>query len=269
MCGSGQPTTYRLEPFLPMISYIDRRMPTPPLIPFDLPGCELHVAVQAPDGTVRDLSSEAFAQSFNRTRTTRAGHDVNIGTVQLDDVYSLKVASDRFRVTFDQYGHHVITMTGVVSDIWRNSTHGGGTYDVWVAHPLDVDTGVLVGTPLAVGDAFNPMIQFYPRVPADVSLIVTLYPDSDPTQMITHALSGRANPYGTFSAGDPITLTQPGECRVDLTAVYTNASGEIYMGRMYSIRTGMAAMTPLTGPGETICSPRWMSSGPRATCRWR
>ncbi len=37
---SGQPIAYRLEPFLPMISFTDRRMPTPPLLPFDLPGGE-------------------------------------------------------------------------------------------------------------------------------------------------------------------------------------------------------------------------------------
>jgi len=248
---SGQPITYRLEPFLPMISFTDRRMPAPPLIPLDLPGGQLHVVIQEPDGTVRDLGSEAFAQSFNRTKTTHGGHDLNVGTVQMDDVYSLKAASDRFRVTFDQYGHHVITMTGVISDLWGNSYAGGGAYDVWAAHPLDIDPGVLPGTPLAVGDAFNPAIQFYPRVPADVHLALTLYPDSDPAQAITRTVTGRANDYGYFSSRNteygirntqyPISLTHPGEYRVDLTATYTNASGEMYMGTM---TWGGVVMTP-------------------------
>ena len=239
---SGQPITYRLEPFLPMISFTDRRMPTAPLIPFDLPGGQLHVAIREPDGTVRDLGDEAFAQSFNRTKTTRAGNDLNSGTVQLEDVYSLKAASDQFRVTFDQYGHHVITMTGVISDIWANGYDGGGTYDMWVAHPLDIDPGVLPGTPLAVGDAFNPAMQFYPPVPADVTLTITLYPDSDSAQAMPQTLTGQANPYGYFSpSASPLTLTQPGEYRVDLTAVYTDTGGTLYMGAM---TWGGVVMTP-------------------------
>ncbi|UCC61504.1 MAG: VCBS repeat-containing protein [Anaerolineae bacterium] len=239
---SGQPITYRLEPFLPAISFTDRRMPAPPLIPFDLPGGQLHVVVQEPDGATRDLGSEALAQSFNRTKTTRAGHDLNSGTVQLEDVYSLQAASERFRLTFDQYGHHVITMTGTVDDLWGNTYAGGGTYDVWIAHPLDVDPGVLPGTPLAVGDVFNPAVQVYPRVPADVYLTFTLYPDSDPSQAMTHTLSGRANRFGYFSPSDHASrLTRHGEYRVDLTATYTDPSGTLYMGAM---TWGGVVMTP-------------------------
>ena len=232
---SGRPVTYRLEPFLPMISFTDRRMPTPPLLPFDLPGGELCVSIEGPDGGQTDLGCEAFAQSFNRTKTTRGGHDLNSGTVQMEDVYSLKGATDRFRVAFDQYGHHVVTMTGVVSDVWGNGYAGGGTYDVWMAHPLDIDPGVLPGTPLAVGDAFNPALQINPRVPADVKLLLTHYPDSDVASAETQAVSGRANRFGTFSplaSASPMMLDSPGEYRVDLTAVYTDPSGEIHMGSM-------------------------------------
>jgi hypothetical protein len=158
-----------------VVSFTDQRLPTPPLLPLDLPGGLLSVAIREPDGGLRDLGSEPFAQSFNRTATTRGG-DLNSGTVQLEDVYSLKAASDRFRVTFDQYGHHAITMTGAVSEVWGNGYAGGGVYDIWVAEPLDIDPGVLPGTPLAVGDGFNPTLQFYPRVPAEVHLTLTSTP---------------------------------------------------------------------------------------------
>jgi len=239
---SGQPITYRLEPFLPMISFTDRRLPAPPLLPFDLPGGQLRVTIREPDGTVRDLGGEVFAQSFNRTKTTRAGNDLNSGTVQLEDVYSLKAVSDRFHVTFDQYGHHVITMTGTIDDIWGGRYEGGGTYDLWIAHPLDIDPGVLPGTPLAVGDAFNPTMQFYPRVPADVRLTLTIYPDSDPARAITHTVTGRANRFGYFSPRDPVSrIMHDGEYRVDLTAIYTDTSGEITMG---SMTWGGVVMTP-------------------------
>jgi hypothetical protein len=239
---TGDAVTYRLEPFLPMISYTDRRMPTPPLLPFDLPGGQLCVQVVEPDGSQHDLGCEALAQSFNRTKTTRGGSDLNGGTVQMEDVYSLKAASDRFRMAFDQYGHHVVTRSGVVSDLWGNLYNGGGTYDVWVAQPLDIDPGVLPGTPLAVGDAFNPSLQVYPRVPAKVALTVSLYPDSDPAREIVQSVAGTANPCGYFDGGGGgITLAEPGEYRVDLTAVYTETSGEVFRG---SMTWGGVVMTP-------------------------
>ena len=250
---TGQPIRYRLEPYLPMISFTDRRMPAPPLIPFDLPGGQLCVSMQKPDHTSHTLGCEAFSQSFNRTKTTRAGNDLNSGTVQLDDVYSLKSVSDRFYVSFDQYGHHVVTMTGYVDDLWGNRYTGGGTYDVWVAQPLDFDPGVLPGTPLAVGDAFNPVMQFYPRVPADVTLTLTHYPDSDPVQKEIYTIAGKANDYGYFHDASPaISLSSPGEYRVDITAVYTDTDGTMYMGTM---TWGGIVMTP-SGEADLIAHGR-------------
>lgn len=238
---TGQAITYRLEPFLPAISFTDRRMPTPPLLPLDLPGGEICVSVTEPDGSQRDLGCETPAQSFNRTRTTRLGTDLNSGTVQMEDVYSLKAASDRFRATFDQFGHHVVQMTGEVADIWGNVYEGGGTYDLWVAHPLDIDPGVLPGAPLAVGDRFNPSLQFYPRVPAEVELTLTLYPESDPARAVVQTFSGRANRFGTFGPGAAAPLAAPGEYRVDLQAIYTAADGTMYHGAM---TWGGVVMTP-------------------------
>ena len=238
---SGEPIGYRLEPFLPMVSFTDRRMPTPPLFPFDLPGGSLHVTIEEPDGTVRDLGREPFAQSFNRTPTTRGGEDLNVGTIQQDDVYSLKAASDRFRVTFDQYGHHVVTMTGEINDLWGNRYVGGGTYDLWMAEPLDVHPGVLPGTPLAVGDTFNPALRIYPRVPADVELTLTLYPQSDPSRAVVQTFSGQANPYGFFAPPPAAAIPEDGEYRVDLTATYTDEEGVLYMAAM---TWGGVVMTP-------------------------
>jgi hypothetical protein len=230
---TGKVIEYRIEPFLPMISFTDRRMPSPPLIPFDLPGGELCVTIKDPNNKINDLGCESFSQSFNRTKTTRAGKDLNSGTVQLEDVYSLSVPSDRFWVTFDQYGHHIVTMTGTVSDLWGNSYTGGGTYDLWVAHTLDMDPGVMPGTPFAVGDAVNPAVHIYPQVPADVNLQVTLYPDSDPAKKVVKTVSGKANRFGYFnSSSSPIIMDKPGEYRVDLTATYLSQSGEMYMGAM-------------------------------------
>ena len=94
--------------------------------------------VTDPDGSVRELGPTAFSQSFNRTPTTRAGVDLNPGTTQLNDVYSLTTGDPGFMVSFDDFGHHVITMTGEIDDIWGDTYTGGGTYDLWVAHAISV-----------------------------------------------------------------------------------------------------------------------------------
>ncbi len=230
---SSQPITYRLEPFLPMISFSDRRIPGQPSLPLALPGGQLCVIVHQPDGGTLDLGCEVFLQSFNRTKTTRSGLDLNNGTVQLDDVYSLQAASDRFRISFKQYGHHLVEMTGTVEDSWGNVYTGGGSYDVWVAQPLDIDPGILPGTPLTAGDAFNPAMQLYPPLPAQVSLTVTHYPASNPNFTEIYTVTGQANDFGYFNpGGPPIILDSPGEFRVDLQAIYTDTTGQIYMGSM-------------------------------------
>lgn len=239
---TGDPIIYRLTPHLPMISYADRFHPSPPLITFDLPGGELHIEVRKPDGQVVDLGVAPLSQSTNRTPSNPAGKDLNLGTQKMDDAYALISASDQFDYIFDQYGLHVITMTGYIEDIWGNTYLGGGTYEVWAAHTLDIDPGVLPGTPLAVGDFFNPAITIYPRIPAEVNLDVTLYPDSDPGQAIHQAVGGLSNAYGFFGQGEPlIEMTHPGEYRVDLFASGLDHTGRLYVGAM---TWGGVVMTP-------------------------
>jgi len=239
---TGLPIEYRLEPFLPTISFTDRRMPTPPRIPLELPGGQLTVTITEPDGTTTYLGDSEFAQSFNRSSTTRSGGDVNNGTVQLEDVYSLMVDEETYRVTFDQYGLHKIRMTGWVSDIWGNRYEGGGTYEVWVARPLDMDFGTLPGTPLEVGDAWNPMLTVHPRVPADVEISITQAAESDASRISTTTITGTANDHGTFAPeGAPVTANDHGEYRVDVFASYTDETGMLYAG---AATWGGVIMTP-------------------------
>jgi hypothetical protein len=150
------------------------------------------------------------------------------------------------RYEFDQYGHHVITVTGVISDVWGHSYTIGGTYDAWIARELDLDPGPLPSTPYEVGDAFSPVLQVYPGVPADVEIRLTLLPDSDPAQAITHTVRGRASRFGYFHPGpatSPITLTAAGEFRVDIQATYTDTEGTMWAG---SATWGNVVETPDT-----------------------
>lgn len=240
---TSAPIVYRLEPFLPMISADispGYSPPSPPLIPFALPGGQLRVSIQQPDGSVRDLGSEPFAQAFVRSQITAGGYNLNPETVHLHDVYSLKAATDRFRTAFEQDGHYVITMTGELEDIWGNRYTGGGTYDVWIATTLTLSPGVLPGTPFDVGDTLNPTLQLSPAAPADVTWIITQYPDSDPSQATKQTIQGRANAFGYFNNGG-VMFKAPGEYRVDVTASYRDKHGALAMGAM---SWGGIVMTP-------------------------
>jgi hypothetical protein len=243
---SGKPIAYRLEPFLPMLSFTDRAFPSVPLVPFDFPSGELDVLVEKPDGTTERIGPAPFAQSYGFQPTTLAGGDLHLGAPFLADIYSLTTRDNAFRYAFDQYGHHVVTVTGVISDVWGHNYTIGGTYDLWIARELDLDPGQLPTTPYEVGDAFSPALQVIPGGPAQVEIQLTLLPDSDPARAIAHTIRGQANRFGAFHPGpdaSPITLTAPGEFRVDAHAVYTDSEGTMWAG---SVTWGNVVETPGT-----------------------
>lgn len=228
---TGDAVAYRLEPYLPRISFADRRIPSRPLIPFTLPGGSLHVVVEEPDGGLREIGPAPFLQSVSQSRTAPGGYELNPGTTQLTDVYSLTTGEDDFSVTFDDCGRHFVIMEGWVEDVWGATYTGGGAYELWVAHPLDVDPGVLPGTPFEVGDTFNPSLRVHPRVPAEVEITVTVFPGSDPDAAEVYTLHGEANAFGVLATSEPgVTFEAPGEYRVDLVARHWTDDGVLWMG---------------------------------------
>jgi hypothetical protein len=240
--ATGAPISYLLEPHLPMMTFTDRRFPPRPWLPLKLPGGELRVTVAAPDGTRTELGPAPFVQATVQSATTAAGWDVSPGTSQMNDVYALSTGDPSFEVQFNQYGPHLITMEGEVEDVWGNRYSGGGSYEIWVAHPLDLEPGVLPGTPLAVGDAINPTVNIHPPVPAAVEMLVTSFPDSDPAQASSEVASGQANRFGVFAAPiDAPEVDRPGELRVDLFARWLAPDGALFMGAQ---AWGGVVMTP-------------------------
>jgi len=230
---TGEPIAYRLEPFLPLIALADRGVPNPPLIPFKFPSGSLKVTVERPDGTVDTLGPAPFRQSTSRSPTNEDGKVLDDGGGRMDDVYQLTTLSKEFLYTFQQYGHHVITMTGTIEDIWGNVYQGGGTYDVYVARPLRIESGQLPTTPYEVGDVFSPGLHIYPPVPAEVEIRFELLINSDPADAVERVVAGRASRFGYFHPGpefEPIVLSGPGEFRVDITARYEAPDGTLWMG---------------------------------------
>jgi hypothetical protein len=235
---SGEPIAYRLEPFLPFVSMGDRGLYGQPTVPFQLPSGSLEVQVRHPDGALDVLGPLPFQQSVHQSPSNRLGKVRDDGGGRIDDVYQLTTLAPELNYVFPGYGHYVITMTGTVEDLWGNVYHGLGTYDVFVARHLKLESGQLPTTPYEApdasspGNAFSPGIQVYPPVPADLEIRVTLLPNSDAAHPVEYLIQGQANRFGYFqpAPGAIYALVDPGEYRVDLTATYVAKDEVLWMG---------------------------------------
>ncbi|MBE0688115.1 MAG: hypothetical protein IH585_19130 [Anaerolineaceae bacterium] len=229
---TGEPLVYKLEPGSHWISASDRRFPNPPSIPLDPTSGTLEVFVEKPDGSEVLLGPVNLNQTSQRTPTNQSGDEIAEGTGQIADLYHLTTRTDSLDYSFDQYGHHVITLDGTVADIHGRVYNIYGIFDVYVARLLDLDSAQLPTTPYVQGDAFASGLHLYPPVPAEVSVEITHMPYSDPTHALTTLVTGRANEYGYFQPpiGTEIRFETPGEFRVDLNAAYTSPDGVLWMG---------------------------------------
>ena len=231
--ASGQPLTYRLEPFVPTLSHfnITSDMPNSPRIPFRFPSGSLAVTIRQPDGTETVLGPAPFVQSRSKGLTDEEGFLLDGGGGHLVDAYQLTTLDPRFEVTFAQDGLHVITVEGTIDDIWGHTWTGGGTYEVHVGRILTLDTAVLPGTHFEVGDVFNPGLVVSTPVTAEVEVRVQHVPHSNLSQLQEQVIRGRTNRFGYFQpAGNSFVFEQPGEYRVDITAQGEDGQGQLWMG---------------------------------------
>ena len=231
---TGEPLIYRLEPGSHWLSATDRRFPNPPRVPLKPVSGELEVTIEKPDGEIVVLGPAMFTQTSQRTPATRSGHGIAEGTGQICDLYHLTTRDSTFDYSFEQYGPHVITLSGQIKDIYGRSYEIDGTYDIEVARVLDIDPAQLPTTPYVQGDAFAPGLHVFPPVPAEVSVKLTHMPYSDLAQAFTTIVSGQANKYGYFQPPPrtEIRFEDPGEFRVDINAVYTDTDGTLWAGSM-------------------------------------
>ena len=232
--ASGQPLTYRLEPFAPTVSLVNTSfggLPLLPRIPFRFPSGSLTVRIRHPDGTKTVLGPAPFVQSRLKSLASEEGIPLDTGGGHITDAYQLTTLDPRFEVAFAQDGLHVITVEGTIDDIWGHTWTGGGTYEVHVGRVLALDTAVLPGTHFKVGDGFNPGLVVSPPVTADVELRLQHVPHSDISQLEERVIRGRTNRFGYFQpAGNSMIFDQPGEYRVDITARGQDAQGQWWMG---------------------------------------
>ena len=229
---TGKTITYRLEPFALSVSVGDRGTPPAiPLIPFSFPSGGMSVTLQRPDGTTLSFGPFPFVQSRMHGLVDFSGGILGSGGGHITDAYQLSTRSSELKASFDQDGLHTITLSGTIDDIWGNTWTGGGTYEVWVAQDLSLDTAVLPSTQFEVGDVFSPGVTITPGVPAAVELRYRLAPNSDASQMVETRVGGTANRFGYFyPSGTGIALDQTGEYRVDVTASFEDEEGNLWMG---------------------------------------
>ena len=232
--ASGQPLTYRFEPFAPTMSLVidaEGSLPNAPRIPFRFPSGSLTVTIRQPDGTETVLGPAPFVQSRLKGLADKEGTLLSNGGGHINQAYQISTMDPRFDVSFGQDGLHVITVEGTIDDIWGHAWTGGGTYEVHVGRVLALDTAVLPGTHFEVGDGFNPGLVVSPPVTAEVEVRLQHIPHSDISQIEERVIRGRTNRFGYFQpAGNSVVFEQPGEYRVDITARGRDDQGQLWMG---------------------------------------
>ncbi len=229
--ADGSPLVYSLEPFAPMVSQGERRMPDVPTHDFLFPSGSLAVTVTRPDAGQDVLGPQPFRCGRTRSPTSSTGVLLDNGGGNLDGVLQISTNTHAFDYAFPAYGDYLIDVVASIDDVHGNSYAGGGTYAVTVAEPLDIEPGILPMTPLTVGDSLAPALQLLPGVPADVTVHATLMPDSDAGQAIELVAQGTADRFGVFAPGGaPLTVTAPGELLVETTARWLDGDGVLWAG---------------------------------------
>ena len=231
---STAPVSYHLEPGSAWLSNTDRRLPPPPNIPLQLPSGEMEVEIHLPDGSTQVLGPAPLGQSSVRTPTTEGGAEIAEGTGHIGDLFHLYSQSDAFTFTFVQQGLHTIILHGQVLDVHGNAYSLENTYEVMVAHVLDLDPGILPTTPFTVNDFYSAGLHVFPPLPAQVTTTVTHLPYSDPAQAQVYQVPGQANRYGYFQPepGTSLPMNTPGEFRVDIQAEFHSPEGQVWFGSM-------------------------------------
>jgi len=241
---TGAPIVYDLEPYAMTIAVSNKgEAINPPAIPFRFPSGSLTVTIVRPSGITTTIPPVPFRQSRLWGQGLYADNSGLVDANYFVDPYQLTTLDPRFKVIFVEDGVHTIQVEGSIVDLWGNTWNGGGTYLVDVATPLEIDSAVIPGTPLNVGDAINPSVQLVPAVPADVEVRIRFAPSSRRDAMTESLFRLTASPHG-YAHLDPVTLAGAGEYRVDIYASWRDEKGHAWAGA----RTWGGVVAPQSSP---------------------
>ncbi len=251
---SGRRVQYLLEPYFPTIAYtgFGFMVPQVPMIAFDDSSLGvLSVTLTKPDGKEAVLAANApLLQSFI-SGSTVASYAAEISFAGPGRTYGVTTGLSSLLVDFDQYGKYKIALSGSLKTLWGQDLTIRGTYDIWVAEPLDLKLGVFEGTPLEVGDEWSPVVVVEPGVQADVTLNIDHYVDGDSAKKQTYTAAGKSNQFGYFVADKPWSPQAHGEYMARVTASYTDpVDGKLWMATRAGASIVATPNSPLIGHGE-------------------
>ena len=240
------PGEYSLEPYLLNQMPNEYDTTTAPLLPLLFPGGRIKATITLPDETVDDLADAAIVQ--NRLSTDTVDERDRFGAQTPVDAYQLMTSVPAYNgYLFDQYGEHVIRLTGNVEDIYGNRYQSGGDYRLLIAEPLDFTPGVLSGTPFFVGDEVFIGGRVSPGFPVDMTVSVRLYALDG--EVIESTFTGTADHYGFAALGSHV-FEQSGEYVIDYEARYTDDQGRLWASSYRSAGVVANAETSLIAHGK-------------------
>jgi hypothetical protein len=250
---SGRRLTYLLEPYLPTIAYtgFTHLQPQIPLIALDESSLGwISVSLTKPGGEAMVLASKApIVQSFLSGSQTNA-YPVELSFAGPGRTYGVTTGLDSLEVEFDQYGLHTVQLEGILRTLWGQELEIRGTYEVWVAEPLDLSLGTFEGTPLEVGDQWSPVVVIEPGVPAQVGVTIDHYVDGDPGKKRSFSTTGNANAFGYFVANDTWAPDAHGEYITRVIASYTDPEDStLWMGSRAGASIVATPRSPLVAHG--------------------
>jgi hypothetical protein len=225
------PIRYLFAPYLPQVLLTDRDGAAPRLLR-PVAGGQWSVDIVDPTGLSTTLGPHPFDGAVvSRSATTDAGGMIDNGGNHVDGVARLTTTSDdAFLHAFTRDGLHTIRIHGEVHDDAGNAYALAGTYRILVAEPLDLDLGMLPGTPIETGQYVDRAVQIHPPVPAHVTYRFREWTGPDAILSVDSTTDADASLFGWVHphAGTPVRPMQPGEYRVDVYANHTDAEGKLW-----------------------------------------
>ena len=248
---SGRVLHYALDTFLPTVGYTSFSDVLPqPMFGLDqsAPG-ELSVTLTTPDGESSVLADSLTVQMFAAASNQGAYPAENSfsGPSHTIGLTTFEPALDLF---FDQYGRHEVRLEGSIRSSRGDEFRIDGTYEFWVAEPLDLSLGTFEGTPLEVGDRLSATVLVEPGVPASVTVDVAHFIDGDREREVRHTVTGNANDFGWFATEDAWVPEVHGEYRVDVLASWVDpVDGTLWMGSRSAASIVATPDTPFVAHG--------------------
>ena len=229
MPGRKKGASYNLEPFIPLVSWTTKGHQVPLPIKFKFPSGRLQMTIVDPTGQASNVGPMPFRGTYMNEPFMLNNTGGGMGGAAPQQYMKLTTLADDFDYNFTEYGEYKVSLSGTVLDMDGREYSLNGDFNILRAEPLDLEYGVMPGTPYEIGDHFSPQLIIQPGVPAKVEITVTHYPNSDPTLVETTKFSGFANRFGYYDGGNQeYKFDKAGEYRVDILASHQDKGGVVW-----------------------------------------